>query len=239
MTFKYNNVYIKDTAVVAGKFEHEGPMSKYFQDYYDDFYMNAKTWEQAESKMASETIGKITKKNKIDLIIAGDLLNQISASNFAVANFPIPYLGIYNACATATEGLIIASNFVAYVIDKHLKECNRNLEYYDLILTGDLGEFGKKVLKDLMKEEYKIDLINYNDTATMIYDINKQSVYSGGSGPACAPMVTYTYVFDEMLKGNLKRVLLVATGALLSTTSVNQHQTIPAIAHAISLEANI
>ena len=90
-----------------------------------------------------------------------------------------------------------------------------------------------------MKEEYKIDLINYNDTATMIYDINKQSVYSGGSGPACAPMVTYTYVFDEMLKGNLKRVLLVATGALLSTTSVNQHQTIPAIAHAISLEANI
>ena len=115
MTFKYNNVYIKDTAVVAGKFEHEGPMSKYFQDYYDDFYMNAKTWEQAESKMASETIGKITKKNKIDLIIAGDLLNQISASNFAVANFPIPYLGIYNACATATEGLIIASNFVEAV----------------------------------------------------------------------------------------------------------------------------
>ena len=237
MTFKYNNVYIKDTAVVAGKFEHEGPMSKYFQNYYDDFYMNAKTWEQAESKMASETIGKITKKNQVDLIIAGDLLNQISASNFAVANFPIPYLGIYNACATATEGLIIASNFVeakqvenvlvnvsshnnaaekqfrypveyggpkpkcttftvtgsaaalvtsekskikiesgtigviqdygikdayemgavmapaaAYVIDKHLKECNRNLEYYDLILTCDLGEFGKKVLKDLMKE---------------------------------------------------------------------------------------
>ena len=321
MTFKYNNVYIKDTEIVVGKNEKEGPLKKYFSNYYDDFYMNEKTWEQAEMRLVKDTIFELTKRNKVDLIIAGDLLNQLSASSFAASEFDLPFMGIYNACATSVEGLAIAANFIeakfnnnilvnvsshnnaaekqfrypveyggpkpkcttftvtgsagalvsnepseikiesatigkvtdygikdayeigavmapaaASVINDHLKDLNRDISYYDLVLTGDLGECGKRILKELIKLEYGISLKNYNDTATMIYDIKKQSVYSGGSGPACAPLVTYTYIFDEMRKGNLNKVLLVATGSLHSTTSVNQNQTIPAIAHAISLE---
>ena len=71
----------------------------------------------------------------------------------------------------------------------------------------------------------------------MIFDLDNQPVYAGGSGPACAPLVTYSYIFDLMKKKELNRVLLVATGALHSQTTVNQKLTIPSIAHAISLEA--
>lgn len=322
MTYKYNNVYIKDTEVIVGKNEKEGPLKKYFNNYYEDFYMNEKTWEQAEMRMVKDTVSALCNRNKVDLLIAGDLLNQLSASSFAASEFNIPFMGIYNACATSVEGIAIAANFIeakinkniivnvsshnnaaekqfrypveyggpkpkcttftvtgsagalisnsgkikvesitlgkvidygikdayeigavmapaaASVINEHLKDLQRDITYYDLVLTGDLGECGKHILKDFIKQEYGINLNKYNDTATMIYDIQKQSVYSGGSGPACAPLVTYTYIFEEMKKGNLNKVLLVATGSLHSTTSVNQHQTIPAIAHAISLEVN-
>jgi len=323
MTFKYNNVYIKDTEVVVGKNEKEGPLANYFNKYYSDFYMNEKTWEQAEMHMVKDTIYELQKRNPVDLLIAGDLLNQLSASSFAASEFDLPFLGIYNACATSVEGITIAANFIekklsdniivnvsshnnaaekqfrypveyggpkpkcttftvtgsagalvsssksdikvesatigkvvdygikdayeigavmapaaASTINEHLKALNRDISYYDLVLTGDLGECGKKILKELMEVQYDIKLNKYNDTATMIYDLQKQSVYSGGSGPACAPLVTYTYIFDEMRKGNINKVLLIATGSLHSTTSVNQHQTIPAIAHALSLEVN-
>jgi len=125
----------------------------------------------------------------------------------------------------------------AKVISDHLKDTNRTLDYYDLILTGDLGIVGKMILKDYIKKEYNINLKNYDDSACMIFDIDKQSVYKGGSGVACLPLVTYTYVLDKMKKGKLNKVLLVATGALMNTTMCNQHLTIPSIAHAISLEA--
>ena len=124
----------------------------------------------------------------------------------------------------------------ADTIYTHLRDLKREVGYYDLILTGDLGVIGKKILKEYMSREYSIDLNNYDDTACMIYDIDNQSVYSGGSGPACAPMVTYSYIFDLMRKHKYKRVLLVATGALHSSTMVNQKLTIPSIAHAISFE---
>ena len=125
----------------------------------------------------------------------------------------------------------------AQTIYRHLMDTKRDINYYDLILTGDLGMYGKKILKEYMKTEYNIDLKNYDDTATMIYDLDNQPVYAGGSGPACAPLVTYGYIFSKMKKKEFKRVLLVATGALLSTTMVNQKLSIPSIAHAISLEA--
>ena len=87
-----------------------------------------------------------------------------------------------------------------------------------------------------MRIEYNIDLKNYDDSASMIFDINNEPVYSGGSGPACLPLVAYSYILDQMRQGKLKKVLLVATGALMSPTTVNQKLTIPSIAHAISLE---
>ena len=125
----------------------------------------------------------------------------------------------------------------AKVINDHLKDTNRTLEYYDLILTGDLGVVGKMILREYIKKEYNITLKNYDDSACMIYDIDKQPVYSGGSGIACLPLVTYTHILDKMKKGKLNKVLLVATGALMNTGMCNQHLSIPSIAHAISLEA--
>ena len=125
----------------------------------------------------------------------------------------------------------------ANTINKHLVDTERTIDYYDLVLTGDLGIYGKEILKEYMKEKYNIILKNYNDTGTMIFSIENEPVYAGASGPACAPLVTYSYIFDQMKKGKLKKVLLVATGALMSPTMTNQKLTIPAVAHAVSLEA--
>ena len=124
----------------------------------------------------------------------------------------------------------------AKTIASHLEETKREINYYDLVLTGDLGMYGKKILKEVLEKEYGINSSNIDDSACMIFDIDKQSVYAGGSGPACLPLVSYSYIFDEMKKGKLMRVLLVGTGALMNCNLVNQKLTIPSIAHAISLE---
>lgn len=132
-------------------------------------------------------------------------------------------------------GAVMAPS-AAQTIDTHLKSLKRDANYYDLILTGDLGVYGKKILKEYMKVEYNTELNNYDDAACMIYDIEKQPVYAGGSGPACLPLVFNSYIYPKMLEGEITRVLLVATGALLSPTMVNQKLSIPSISHAISLE---
>lgn len=326
MTFKYKNVYINNTATITGPYEKKGPLHSYFDKSYDEFYFGTKTWEDAESKLLEESVDMLLRKIgktrfDIDVHISGDLLNQLVSSNYAASHLGIPYLGVYSACATSVEGLIIGSNMLeakqinncicsvsshnnaaekqfrypveyggpkpktttftttggvsAYLttnpegiritsatigtvqdleikdayhmgavmapacadtIYKHLVATKTTINDYDLILSGDLGVYGKEILKEYMKTEYGITLKNYDDTATMIYDINNQPVYAGGSGPACAPLVTYGYIFNKMQKKEIKKVLLVATGALMSTTMVNEKHTIPSIAHAISLE---
>ena len=126
----------------------------------------------------------------------------------------------------------------ASTIYQHLKDTNRDISYYDLVLTGDLGVYGKKILADYLHQEYHIELRNYDDTACMIYDLEHQPVFAGGSGPACLPLVVYSYILERMKKHEIKRVLLVATGALLSPTMTNQKLSIPSVSHAISLEVN-
>ena len=130
----------------------------------------------------------------------------------------------------------VMAKAAADTINRHLKDTGRTIDYYDLVLTGDLGIYGKEILKEYLNKEYNIRLVKYNDTGTMIYDVKNQPVYAGASGPACAPLVTYSYIFDQMKKGKYKKVLLVATGALMNPTMANQKLTIPAIAHAVSLE---
>lgn len=124
----------------------------------------------------------------------------------------------------------------ADTVYRHLLDTGRNIDYYDLILTGDLGIYGKEIFKEYMMIEYGLELKNYDDTGAMLFDIKKQPVYAGASGPACAPLVTYSYIFKQMKEKKLQKVLLVATGALMNTTKVNEKETIPAIAHAVSLE---
>lgn len=329
MTFKFNNVYINETATVTGPYESEGPLGKYFDLCHSDLYFGEKNWEEAEAFLIKEAIDTLVQKGKFDLeavdgFIGGDLLNQIVASNYAMSSFNKSFIGIYAACSTATLGLILGgclvdsgymkkvitftsshntaaekqyrypveyggpkpksttftstggvaallslensgirleSGTLGAVIDsgvkdvfnmgavmakaaadtivKHLKETGRDIDYYDLVLTGDLGIYGKKILKEYMLSEYNIKLKNYNDTGVMLYDLENQPVYAGASGPACAPLVTYSFIFDKMRKGKYKRVLLAATGALMSPVMVNHKLNIPAICHAVSLEAMI
>ena len=144
---------------------------------------------------------------------------------------------------TIDKGITDVSNMGAVMapaaadtISKHLKDTKRDISYYDLILTGDLGFVGRDILKKYMKKVYGINLINYNDCGCMIFDRDKK-FYQGGSGVACLPLVAYSYVFKMLKEKRINKVLLVATGALMNTTSCNESLSIPSIAHAISLEA--
>ena len=325
MNIKFNNVYVEDTATVAGPFVINGPFK--YDATFNDFYDEEKTFEKCEIKELIRVVNILLKKtNKtkedISFAISSDLMNQITISNFAYERLNIPYLGIYNACASMCEGILIASSILdkyknknvivstsshnmtserqyrnpveygaskpktatftvtgatsimltnnktdikvtsatigkvidlgiedafdmgsvmtpsaAYTLNKHLKETNTNADDYDLILTGDLGKYGKELFKEYMKEEYNITLgDNYDDSATMIYDYN-DDVYAGGSGPSCLPLVTYSHVIPKLKNKEIKKVLLIATGALMSPTTVNQKMSIPSVSHAICLEA--
>lgn len=134
-------------------------------------------------------------------------------------------------------GAVMAPAAAKTLID-HLIANKREANYYDLILTGDLGVYGKKIFKEYVKKEYDIELKNYEDAGAILYDRNKQPVYAGGSGPACLPLIAYGYIVSMMKMKKYKRVLLIATGALHSPTMCNEKRTIPAIAHAISLEVS-
>ena len=329
MTFKYNNVYLESVATVVGPYEHKGLLSRRFDRYYDDMYMHEDTFENAEVHLMKESIDilldKLNKKKKdINMFIAGDLQNQITSSSFSAKYIKAPFLGIYSACATNVEGLIIASNMIdskkinnaiisvsshnmvserqfrnpteygapkpssatftstggasAYlsneksdiliesatvgkVIDmdqidpnnmgavmagaaidtiyRHLKDTKREPSYYDLIVTGDLGKYGKEIVIEYMKKEYNLDLSkNYNDCGIMLYDLESQKeILAGGSGPVCSALVVYGDIIPKMKNKEIKHVLYVATGALFNPTSVFQKQNILSIAHAISLEA--
>lgn len=329
MTFYYDNVYVLDTSTIAGPYEKKGPLSKYFDKTFTDLYYGEKTWEDAEVKLVSDSIKLVLKKTKlkqdnIDLIIGGDLLNQITATCYGVEKTNTSFLGIYSACATSCEGIIIASSLIdskkinnclvvtsshnmtsekqfrnpteygslkpdtatftatggasillsnkktnikveSSTIGKvinykqkdvfnmgsvmapaccdtlytHLKDTNRSIDYYDLILSGDLGKYGKEILIDLLKSKYDIEAIdNYNDCGLLLYDLNNQKeVKAGGSGPVCSALVNYSYILDLLRKKKVKKVLLIATGALFSPTFVYQKKDILSISHAVSLEA--
>lgn len=328
MTTKYNNVFIEDTYTICGNYENDGPLSKYFDKRYKkDLYFGEKSWEKAEVHLLKEANKSILKKNKlkeedIDLLISGDLQNQIAASDYMARGFAIPFLGIFEACSTISEGIIIGSNFIegkickrvlvstsshnmvsekqfrnpteygtpkpktatftttgaasilltnkqskikvesstigrvvdmgitdvnhmgaimapaaGDVIYKHLTDTKRDPSYYDLILTGDLGIYGKDILKDYMLTKYNITLgDNYNDCGTMIYDIEGQPVFAGGSGPVCSALVTFGYIYKEMLRGKYKKILIVPTGAIFSPTFTFQKESVPSIANCFSLE---
>lgn len=328
MTIKYKNVYLKNTATIAGIYEANGPLKKYYDRIYDkDLYFGEKSWEKAEVKLLKDAISMLIKKNhlkdeNIDLLISGDLQNQIASSDYATREFNIPFLGIFNACATIAEAIIIASSFlenkkikncivatashnmaaekqfrnpteygtpkpatatftatggasallttektnikiesttIGKTIDKgtkdvnhmgavmapaaaetiyqHLTDLKRTPDYYDLIVTGDLGKYGKQILQNYLKKVYNLDIKeNYNDCGTMIYDIEKQPVLAGASGPVCSALVTFSYIVKQLEEHKLKKVLIVPTGALFSPTMYFQKESLPAIAHAISLE---
>lgn len=325
MNIKFNNVYIKETATVAGPFVIDGSLK--YDDIYEDFYDGEDTFEKCEIKELLKCIDILLDKSNmkyknIDLAISSDLMNQITISNYVYEKLDIPFLGIYNACASMCEGILIASSILdryknknaivttsshnmtaerqyrnpveygapkpktttftvsgatalmltnektnikvesatigkvidmdindtfdmgsvmtpsaAYTLNEHLKNTKTKVSDYDLILTGDLGKYGKDLFIEYVKEEYNINLEdNYDDSATRIYDYNDE-VYAGGSGPSCLPLVVYSEIIPKLQSKELKKVLLIATGALMSPTTINQKMSIPSVSHAICLEA--
>ena len=118
----------------------------------------------------------------------------------------------------------------------HLKDTGRKPTYYDAIITGDLGHIGKSIVLDLCKTEGVQLSSVYNDCGVLMFDKEKQDTHSGGSGCACCGTVFSGYFFNQLKKKKIKKMLLVATGALMNSTSTQQGESIPGIAHAISIE---
>jgi len=322
--FFNSKILIEDTATIVGPKEAAGPMGIWFDKSFEDDALGQKTYEKAEIAMHTSLLKYLLNKTKlkehdIDVCLCGDLLDEIISCNFTMRGFDIPFMGVYNACATFAESLIIAafmldsgqvdrvicsvsSHFstaerqyrsplelgnqrtplsqttttgagatllnkssgkvaidcatLGRVVDygvtdandmgaamapaaretllAHFEATGRKPDYYDLILTGDLGKAGSGILRKIMAEK-GIDLNkNYNDCGAMIFEGDPEKIGQGGSGPACSATIFNGYVYKRMMRGELKKVLLVPTGALLSKVSGLQGESIPAIAHAVS-----
>jgi len=123
-------------------------------------------------------------------------------------------------------------------IQAHLQDTGREPDYYDLIVTGDLAGVGHPIASEmLIRNGVPMENITFQDCGLMIYDVNKQKVQAGGSGCACSAVVTYGHLMKRIVSGELRRILVVATGALLSPLSYQQGESIPCIAHAVAIEA--
>jgi stage V sporulation protein AD len=124
----------------------------------------------------------------------------------------------------------------ASTIQQHFEDLKTSPKEYDLIVTGDLSAVGSPILREMLREEGYDITTNHHDCGLMIYRPD-QEVFAGGSGCACCAVVTYGHLLKEMEQGRYKKMLVVATGALLSPTMIRQNESIPAIAHGIVLEA--
>lgn len=118
----------------------------------------------------------------------------------------------------------------------HFKDTGRSPSYYDAILTGDLGHIGKEILTEMALTKGFNIKSNYNDCGVLIFDKENQDTHSGGSGCACAATVFSGYLFNELKQKRYKKILLIATGALTNATTAQQGESIPGIAHAVSIE---
>lgn len=127
-------------------------------------------------------------------------------------------------------GAVMAPS-AAKTIYEHLKEMKRNISYYDVVLTGDLGMYGKKILKDYILKEYNIKLENIIDCGEYVFE-NPTNAIAGGSGPVTSSLVLY----DIIEKNNYKNILLVATGSLHSKLTSNLNEAVPSVSHIVSLK---
>lgn len=313
-------------AAIGGKKEGEGPLAAYFDFLGKDAKLSQKTFEKAESKLQELALDTAKRKlgvsyEDIDVLFAGDLLNQCISSSFAARGTSIPFLGLYGACSTMAESLLLgamlidggfadtalcatcshfstaerqyrfplelgnqrtptaqwtvtgagatllgresplplciesvtigsvwdlkqtdANNMGAAMapaamqtLKSHLDDLHRIPEDYDLIVTGDLGRVGYDLMKLLCRKEgIELDQ-RYIDCGCEIFDVS-QDVHSGGSGCGCSAVSLNGWLLGRMLKGEIRKMLFLATGALMSPTMSQQGESIPGVAHAVSLE---
>ena len=284
-TIKFDNPpTILDCASIVGPKEAQGPLAEYFDQTLEDEFWGEKTWEKAESKIIKETVNTVISKSgvpsdQIDLMIAGDLLNQCISSSFGLREANIPFLGVFGACSTFVESMCIGSICVesfaknvlcatsshfcsaekqfrfplelgnqrtptaqwtvtgsgaaiitqsgmgpyithitpGKIIDMGIKDANnmgaamapafcetlithfldtgRSPNYYDAIISGDLGHVGKEIAIDIAKARGYNIKPNYNDCGVLIFDKEKQDTHSGGSGCGCCGSVFSGYFF--------------------------------------------
>lgn len=321
---KFKNAAVVASASVVGRDEYEGPLGKCFDmhDPTDKFGMS--TWELAESEMQRLAFNTALSKlclseRSVDALFAGDLLNQCVGSAYGLLDFDIPYFGLYGACSTAVEGLMLAAATVsagyfdtaAAVTSSHYCSAERQyrspIEYgaqrsptaqwtvtgagafmlrregrvrlcealpgivvekgisdasnmgaamapaaadtilryfresgasqndFDAIVTGDLGTEGASILCELLFSQ-GLDLRErLLDCGVMIYDLKRQDKHAGGSGCGCSASVLASHFIPSLERGELRNILAVGTGAMMSPSSIQQGQSIPAVAHLIRL----
>lgn len=141
-TFRYSNASIKSYAAVVGKVESDGPYGNEFDEVIEDNKGTAQTWEQAEALFQTKAVKHAMDKAQLkpedmDLLIAGDLLNQCTGSSYGLKDFYIPFLGIYGACSTFAEGLLLAGAMVnagyvenaAAVTSSHYSSAERQFRF--------------------------------------------------------------------------------------------------------------
>ena len=312
---------------VVGRMEGEGPLAACFDDVDQDDTFGEATWEQSERAMQQKALALALQKGgltaqQLDYLFACDLLNQCVSSSYAAREQKIPFFGLYGACSTFGEGLILASMALdggfgeraGVVVSSHFCTAERQyrtpLEYgcqrtptaqwtvtgagavilqrggdgpcitnvtpgkivdkgitdtnnmgaamapaaydtlsaffqdtgtrpdeYDLILTGDLGELGHRIVLDLFAQQ-GVELGNrYQDCGMLLYDRERQDMHAGASGCGCSASVLNGYLLTQLRRGKWKRILFAPTGALLSPTSSFQGESIPGVCHALCFQA--
>ena len=312
---------ILNAASVVGKQEHEGPLGDCFDAFDPGDTFGQKTWEQSESEMQRRALNLALAKAKlrpddVDLLLAGDLINQCTSSAQGLLSFGRPLYGLYGACSTAIEALSLAALLcaggfakrLAAVTSSHNSSAERQfrfpLEYggqrtptsqwtvtgsaaflvgmeksgpylseilpgrpvdrgicdannmgaamapaavdtltryfqgsgtkpedFDLIVTGDLGREGHGIVLDLMQASGYDLSGNYTDCGLLIYDLEKQDKHAGGSGCGCSATVLASHLLPRLRRGELRDMLILGTGALMSPMTVQQGLSIPGIAH--------
>ena len=323
--FFKNKPRIVATGTIAGPKECAGVVGKYVDKALSEDMFGESTYEKAECKMLTYAIRQAIKnagekEENIDMLVSGDLLNQIISASFAARDFDFPFLGVYGACSTLAESYAIAASLIdagyykkivaatgshfssaerqyryplelgntrppqaqwtvtgaggalianeggrvaitsatlgkvvdfgitdvnnmgaamapaaADTILNHLRDTGKSADDYDLIITGDLGALGSRILKDLTWEKGVDIADNHVDCGEIIYNVIEDE-FQGGSGAGCSAVVFNSYLFNQLQTGKLSRVLLAATGALLSPTSSGQGESIPCICHAVAIE---
>lgn len=326
-----NKPAILSTAAVVGPFEGQGPLAEDFDRIHGDLMLGQESWEKAERALLEEATQLAcekanVRKEQVQFLLAGDLMDQIISSSFAASTLAIPFLGLFGACSTAMESLALAALMVnsgaahyalaatcshnataekqfrypteygsqkpptsqftvtgsgaALIADKgvggphviaatigrvidmgitdpfnmgaamapaavdtiqaHFRDFKRQPGYYDLIVTGDLSKVGHQIAVELLaKHQIPMQQTEFKDCGMMIYNYDTQQVQAGASGCACSAVVTYGHLMKKLWSGELKRILVVGTGALLSPLSFQQGNSIPCIAHAVAIESGV
>ena len=323
-------ISIVDFSAVGGREEKRGRLKEGFDFFDERDTFGQKTWELAEAEMARVALNIAIKKAEIShddiaVLVGGDLQNQCVATSLGLSSFGIPYFGIYGACSTCTEGLIILSSILslmgeekmgAAVTSSHNSAAERQfrtpVEYggqrkgsaqwtataagafilsnkegagrikiveampgrivdgatadaanmgaamafaaadtiinyfeisgknpvdFDYIVTGDLGRVGTNILTEILEDKLPSASSRHIDCGNLLYDSKKQDMHSGASGCGTSASVLASYFLPRMISGEIKRILLLSTGALMSPTSVMQGQNIYGIAPLIHISA--